>query len=121
MPLLTCDPTSGLGNHQYLNPSCFALPVAGYNGAITEPEAFGPGFFNTDLALAKTFKFTERKNLMFRADAFNFLNHPNYTFGSDQNLNLVFNPARVMTNSLFGTATSKTGHRIMRMEVKFYF
>lgn len=121
MPVLTCDPTSGLGSHQYLNPSCFALPSAGYNGAITEPEAFGPGFFNTDLALAKTFKFTERKSLMFRVDAFNFLNHPNYTFGSDQNLNLVFNASRAMTNSLFGTATSKTGHRILRMEAKFYF
>ena len=40
----------------------------------------GPNFFNADLGLGKTFPITaERVNLKFRADAFNVLNHPNFT------------------------------------------
>jgi hypothetical protein len=121
MPVLTCNPLGNLGPNQYLNPSCFALPTAGHNGPIIEPEAFGPYFFNTDLSLFKTFKFRESKNLEFRAEGFNFLNHANYTFGSDNNLNLTFNAVGQQTNALFGTATSKIGHRIMQLAVKFYF
>jgi hypothetical protein len=121
MPVLTCDPTSGLGANQFLNPNCFALPSAGHNGSIIEPEAFGPRFFNTDASLFKNFVFKERQRLQFRAEAFNFINHPNYTFGADQNLNLVFDSTGKQTNTLFGTATSKLGHRILQFAVKYYF
>jgi hypothetical protein len=39
----------------------------------------GPGFFNLDLGLGKTFPIYEDKvNLKFRVDAFNALNHPNF-------------------------------------------
>jgi hypothetical protein len=121
-PLLTCNPTSGLGSNQYLNPSCFALPTPGVNGPIMEPEAFGPGFFNTDLAVFKTFKFGEHKSLQFRLEGFNFLNHPNATFtAGDPNLNLVFNAAGQQTNQLFGTVNSKIGHRTGQVALKFYF
>jgi hypothetical protein len=120
-PVLTCDPRKNLGPNQYLNPSCYALPTKGTNGSFVEPEAFGPGFFNTDMSLFKTFKFNEKKSLQFRAEGFNFLNHSNPTFGLDNNLNLAFNAAGQQTNALFGTAVLKTGHRIMQFAVKFYF
>jgi hypothetical protein len=54
-------------------------------------------------------------------EAFDFLNHANYSFGLDNNLNLAFNAAGRETNALFGTATTKTGHRIMQFVGKFYF
>lgn len=39
----------------------------------------GPGYFNLDLGLGKTFPlYEERVNLKFRCDAFNALNHPNF-------------------------------------------
>jgi len=39
----------------------------------------GPGFFNLDLGLGKTFPlYRERVNMKFRADAYNALNHPNF-------------------------------------------
>jgi hypothetical protein len=47
-PVLTCNPRSGLGAHQYLNPSCFALPAVGTNCPYIEPYAHGPAFFNSD-------------------------------------------------------------------------
>jgi hypothetical protein len=120
-PVLTCDPRQNLGPHQYLNPGCFAPPTAGNNGGIIEPPAYGPAFFNTDLSVFRNFKMSERRKLQFRAEAFNFLNHANYTFGQDANLNLTFNAAGQVTNPLFGTATNKIGHRIIQLAVKYYF
>jgi len=51
---------------------------------MTQRNAFrGPGLWNTDLAIAKSFKIGERFNLQFRADAFNLFNHSNlYVIGS---------------------------------------
>jgi hypothetical protein len=48
----------------------------------------GPGFFNADLGLAKTFPLTaERLKLKFRADAFNAFNHPNFTIPAENGFN----------------------------------
>lgn len=120
-PLLTCDPRSGLKENQYLNPSCFALPTPGNNGPMVQPAAYGPGFYNTDMSLFKNFTITEHQKLQFRFEAFNFLNHPNYTFGQDANLNLQFNAQGQVSNPNFGLATNKIGHRILAMAVKYYF
>jgi hypothetical protein len=122
MPVLTCNPLGNLSANQYLNASCFALPTPGHNGSIMEPEAFGPGFFNTDMSLFKTFQLSEHKSIQFRIEGFNFINHPNATFTSgDPNLNLVFNAAGAQTNALFGIVNSKIGHRIGQLALKFYF
>jgi len=50
----------------------------------------GPGAFNLDLGLAKIFPIipSRKVNLIFRADAFNLLNHPNFT---NPNVNIVGN------------------------------
>jgi hypothetical protein len=43
-------------------------------------DEFGPGYFNIDLGLGKTFPIYEQKvNLNFRTDAFNAFNHPNFS------------------------------------------
>ena len=48
----------------------------------------GPRFFNADLGLAKTFPIVgERVNLKFRADAFNALNHPNFSLPQENIFN----------------------------------
>ncbi len=120
-PILTCDPRSNLSAHQFLNPSCFSLPTPGNNGAIVQPAAYGPGFFNTDVSLFKNFPISEHQKLQFRFEAFNFLNHANYTFGQDANLNLAFDAAGKVSNPNFGSALNKIGHRIIQMAVKYYF
>jgi hypothetical protein len=38
----------------------------------------GPGFFNTDIALLKDTKLSERFRLQFRAEFFNIFNHENF-------------------------------------------
>jgi len=75
-PIVTCDPTAHLNKHQYFNEACFTVPAAGQQGWWQLPYIHGPAYFNSDLALFKTFKVTERQNVQFRLSAFNFLNHP---------------------------------------------
>ena len=121
-PVLTCNPTSGLAAHQYINPNCFAAPTQiGQNGPSVLPAIYGPAFFNSDLGLFKNFPIKESMKLQFRFDAFNFLNHPLWSFNGT-NLALGFDPNTLKVNTpTFGTVTQKQGNRIVQLAVKFYF
>ena len=121
-PTLSCNPTSGLGANQFINPSCFGIPTsAGSNGPTVLPAMYGPAFFNSDLGLFKNFQFKESKKLQLRFNGTNFLNHPLWSFNGN-NLTLGFDPNTGKVNTpLFGTVTQKQGHRIIQAAVKFYF
>jgi hypothetical protein len=125
-PVVTCNPLSGLGSHQYINGNCFAAPTAvGKNGPTLLPVAYGPKYFDADLAVFKNFSVTESKRLQIRVQFYNFLNHPLYSFnGSNLNLNFVQDPVTqqfTQTNSNFGKVTEKQGGRVLEFAVKFYF
>ena len=125
-PLVTCSSKSGLGSHQFINGNCFAAPtVVGQNGPTLLPVVYGPAYFNSDLALFKNFAITESKNLQFRVQAYNFLNHPLYSFnGSNLNLNFTQDPVTqqiTQTNSDFGKVNTKQGARVVEFAVKFSF
>src|ERR1039457_6066400 len=121
-PMLTCNPASGLGPHQYINPNCFSFPNAlGQNGPSVMPAIYGPPFFNSDLGMFKNFNISESKKLQFRFNAYNFLNHPLWSFNGG-NLNLGFDSATGKVNTpLFGTVNTKQGHRVVQAAIKFYF
>jgi hypothetical protein len=127
-PIVTCNPESGLTSGEYINPNCFAAPtVVGQNGPTLLPVAYGPKYFNSDLALFKNFTITESKRVQFRVQAYNFLNHPLWSFpNGSNNLTLQFQQDPVtqqitQTNSNFGKATDKQGARVMEFAVKFFF
>jgi hypothetical protein len=72
------------GNGQPVN--AFANSSAAL-AAMTGPTGFnigernnfrGPGYFDMDLGLGKTFPVRENLNVKFRCDAFNVFNHPNF-------------------------------------------
>jgi len=121
-PVLTCNPTSNLGHNQYINPSCFSLPTQiGQNGPTVLPAIYGPAFFNSDLGLFKNFQIKESMKFQLRFNAYNFLNHPLWSFNGS-NLSLGFNPANLAVNTPnFGTVTEKQGHRVIQLAAKFYF
>jgi hypothetical protein len=133
MPFLTCDPRKNLGPHQFLNGSCFAIPtVPGKNGPTVLPEFFGPWFWTSDLSLFKNFQMGERKKFQFRFSAYNFMNHPLWSFSgtgvgsSDLNLNFGSNGTggQTQTNTGptgFGVTPIKIGNRIIQLALKFYF
>jgi hypothetical protein len=127
-PYLTCNPRSHTGSHQFINGNCFAAPtVVGQNGPTLLPAVYGPAFFDSDLGLFKNFAIREGMKLQLRAQAYNFLNHPLYSFPSgSSNLNLVFtqdpkSQVITQTNTNFGYTTQKQGARIMEFGAKFYF
>jgi hypothetical protein len=47
-------------------------------GTVPRNSFRGPGYFNTDLSLRKTFRLSERFGFLLGADAFNILNHVNF-------------------------------------------
>ena len=92
-PAILTGPISDLKTHvnggmgasvnAYANPDAaladFTGPVGFQIG--TRNNLRGPGWFNIDLGLGKTFPlYKERVNLKFRADAFNATNHPSFLF-----------------------------------------
>jgi len=143
-PTVTCDPTAHLHTHQYVNMSCFGVPGPGQQGRWQLPYIHAPAFFNSDLAIFKTFKVTERQNLEFRASAFNFLNHPLDSFlnTNDPSLTLPFNLVQNGSSYSFnsavkapaagvstlgnsqayaGYASTRFGRRVMELSMKYSF
>jgi hypothetical protein len=126
-PLVTCDPSSGLSAHQFVNPDCFGPGIAaGQSGPSLLPASYGPAYFNSDLALFKNFQITENKRLQFRIQAYNFLNHPLWSFNGTSNLNLSYSQdpltqAVTLNNPDFGKTTTKEGNRVLEFAAKFYF
>src|SRR5579883_2011315 len=55
----------------------FSRPAVGTFGNVGRNSYFGPGLFNTDLSLAKSFDIREGVRFQLRAEAFNVFNHPN--------------------------------------------
>jgi hypothetical protein len=90
MPDTTCPPGAGLGPHQHVKANCFTPPSLGTFGPSNYPYLAGPSYFDSDLAIAKTFHVTEGQTLTLRGSAFNFLNHPLSAFSGNQ-LNLYYN------------------------------
>lgn len=109
------------------NPA-FTLPPLSTNGLGTTPPTvfWGPGFFNIDVGLSKSFPIIkEDYKLIFRVDMLNMLNHFN---PSDPNVSLTYNYSTgAQTNSSFGQITAGTGaaatgqQRVIAASLRFRF
>ena len=122
MPVLTCDPMSGITGDQVFNPKCFAVPSPGHNGGYIMPDLRGPAYMNHDFGLFKNFKLNETRKFQFRASFTNVFNHPQRFL--DDNANLKLNYANgVLANPDFGVLPQnrKYGRRIIQLAFKFYF
>ncbi|HUO35135.1 MAG TPA: carboxypeptidase-like regulatory domain-containing protein [Candidatus Acidoferrum sp.] len=64
--------------NQYFNPDAFIQPLPGTYGNAGRNILPGPRLFETDFALDRKFRLSERFDLQFRAEAFNLLNHTNF-------------------------------------------
>jgi hypothetical protein len=130
-PVLTCNPTAGRSARQYLTDKCFAVPAIGTNGPRVYPYIKGPAYFDSDLAIAKTFHIKERQTVEFRASAQDWLNHPLNAFSGNQ-LKLYYttdytskaSTLATQTVSNFGTTTQRAGNdtrRILELSLKYAF
>jgi len=112
--------TFGSSGH-WFDPTVFSKPTNGtFNTQRVRDLIYQPGFQNWNLGLFKAFPITERTGFQFRAEAFNFINHPNWGGGSGGGVN--FNP----TSSNFGKVTTKGGgvgggERNLQLSLRAYF
>jgi hypothetical protein len=94
----------------YLNAAAFVVPAAGKNGSIGRANIEGPGTFQFDAALSRTFQIREAQRLEVRAEAFNVTN----SLRRD-------NPATNLIQSTFGQTTTAADPRILQFALKFVF
>jgi hypothetical protein len=64
---------------QWFNPAAYAVPQPFAWGDSAPNSLFGPGFSNWDMGIFKIFPLKERIRLQFRAELFNWLNHPSFS------------------------------------------
>jgi hypothetical protein len=70
------------GPNRYYDPSAFEIQPAGFLGLASRNFLAGPGFSNWDFSVRKDTPLAflgESGRLEFRAEFFNFLNHPNFS------------------------------------------
>lgn len=131
LPVLTCDPTSGLKHYQRVNGACFVAPKVGTQGGQNFPYISAGAYFNNDLAVYRTFHIHDAQQVQLRVSAFNWLNHPLPGYSSLSPLTLAYtvdyNSKAITPNyntSTFGVMDSKTAapyQRIMELNIKYMF
>jgi hypothetical protein len=97
------------------------------NGTIVTDRVrsllYNPGFQNHNVGLFKEFTIKEGHRIIFRAEAFNWLNHPDWG-GADTNPNnIVLDAAGKVdrVRSTFGKITGKGGNRELQFSLRDQF
>ena len=97
----------------YFNTAAFSLNALGTPGSASRRSFYGPGMFNSDIALLRNFHFSESKAVQFRLESFNTFNHTQF-----------FGPAAVTGNidsPLFGQVVRASTPRLVQIALKFTF
>jgi len=140
LPVLTCNPTSGLKHYQRVNGNCLAAPAVGTQGGQNYPYMSSGAYFDNDLAIYRSFRIHESQQIQFRASAYNWLNHPLPNFSSSGtggplavNYNVDYTSKAITPNfntTTFGVMDSKTGpasassgpsSRTITLSAKYFF
>jgi hypothetical protein len=82
------------------------------------PDVRGPGTFNWDLSFIKNTRVTERVNVQFRAEMFNFMNNVNLGIPNGA---FVAGPNGKNQSGTFGTITSARDARNIQLGLKLLF
>jgi len=117
-PLWIADSTAP--GERRLNSLAFMNPPPTRQGTEGRNDIRGFGLTQVDLSVGRGFPISERLQFLFRADAFNILNHPNFTDPSP----LLFLGSRSMLNSGLGGLNplfQEGGPRSLQLSLKFVF
>lgn len=96
----------------FANTAAYAVAPVGTFGNERPFSARGPGFVNLDTAVSKHFPLFERSQLELRGEAFNLLNHPNYS-----------NPITTLnsTSTVGRVTTTANDARLLQIAAKITF
>ena len=95
---------------KWFTTSSYAAPAAITYGNVGRNTLIGPSTFNIDFAIHRIFSLTERYKLQFRAELFDFPNHPEFN-----------NPNTTLTANTFGQITTARNPRILQLALKLNF
>lgn len=95
------------------NTALFTLPALGEVGTADRRMFYGPGIENVDLAVEKTTALGEKRELRFRVEAFNGLNHAQFYGAAAVNGNI--------SSTSFGQVVSAAAPRLMQVSAKLTF
>jgi hypothetical protein len=118
-PNLVGDPRSGAGNDVtgtpfWFNKAAFAIPTDPSQpfGNLSRNAVRGPGFWQPDFAVNKTFRIPVREGmgLQFRSEFFNIFNHTNFGF-----------PDPNISSATFGRITTTLPARQIQFALKLNF
>lgn len=94
-------------------------------GTIPRNSFRGPGYFNTDLGLKKSFRLNERLSFTLGANAYNILNHPNFASPvsdlSSTSFGTIINTVQPPTSPYGAFAAAATDARIVQVMGKITF
>jgi hypothetical protein len=117
--------------NRWVDPAAFAVPALGTYGNLGYNNLKGPGAFQLNLALSRTFAIWEKRTIQLRAEAFNLPNHlnPNTPNALPNGANLAY-PVAPLTATNFGQITSDISgnnglgagdYRVIQLAMKFVF
>ena len=95
---------------QWFNTAAFVRGATGTFGNAGRGTILGPGAWNVDIAVSRSFPIIERQRIDFRAEAFNLMNHAR--FG---------NPTTAMNSPSYGQILSARDPRILQFALKYIF
>jgi hypothetical protein len=119
----TCDRPNATGLSPYIakasrtlnvwaNKAAYTVAPAGTFGNVSENSYVDPGYTNFDASLHKEFQmpYSEKHQLSIRFEAFNALNHPNWS-----------QPSLSMSSSTFGRISGTGSMRQLQLAAKYHF
>lgn len=110
-------------SNYYFNPNAFALETIGQLGNEGRNNFHGPGLNQTDLVLAKEFRWTEVRRIELRLEAFNVFNHTQFAFNGPS---IGYNSTNIDSPTFAQTLTTQpltlqTVGRVVQLGAKIYF
>jgi outer membrane receptor protein involved in Fe transport len=108
--------------YQWMTPAAFSAPAAGQYGNLGLMNLKGPGFFQLDLALTRTFPIRERISVQVRAEAFNLPNWVNFSVPVSTTNSAAFGQIQGDSSGTYGLEGQTAGDpRILQLALKAFF
>ena len=115
--------------YAWANPAAYALPAPGTLGNLSNFSLKGPGIFQLDMALVRTFQIREKQTLQLRAEAFNLPNHLNPATPGSTSAAAAAGAATISSPASFNITTDISGssglingdYRVVQFAMKYVF